>query len=59
MRELTMNEVQDVNGAGWGDFLLGLAVNGAYDAITGGGAALWNMRNNDAGSLGEFYNLHF
>ncbi len=59
MRTLTMNEVQDVNGAGWQDFVLGLAVNATYDAITGGAAALWNMRNNDGGDIGEFYNLHF
>jgi hypothetical protein len=59
MRELTMNEALDVNGAGWGDFFIGIAGSAAWDGVKAGAGALYDMRNNPGESPGSFYDLHF
>jgi hypothetical protein len=50
MRTLTMNEVQDVNGAGWQDFLLGVASSAAWDGIKAANEWLSNVGNSSGDS---------
>lgn len=60
MRELTMVEVLDVNGAGFIEgVIIGVFSNLVYETGKDALGALYDMRNNPGESSGSFYDLHF